>query len=78
MVRRVSLAEVLIERTLDRRPAEDCGRETPIAAGFEDQICAFLNYPTVCPHGRPIAGIVEVEEGGGASYLPPRLTSDQR
>ena len=62
VVRRVRLAEVLIERTLDRRPEEECGRETPIAAGFEDQICAFLDYPTVCPHGRPIAAeVAEVE-----------------
>ncbi len=58
VVRRVRLAEVLIERTLDRRPDEECGRETPVAAGFEDQISAFLDHPTVCPHGRPI---VEVE-----------------
>ncbi|HEX6901469.1 MAG TPA: ATP-binding cassette domain-containing protein [Thermoanaerobaculia bacterium] len=57
MVRRVRLAEVLIERTLDRRPDEECGRETPVAAGFEDQICAFLDHPTVCPHGRPIVEV---------------------
>jgi putative ABC transport system ATP-binding protein len=54
VVRRVRLAEVLLARTLDRGPAEECGQEAPVAAGFEDQVCAFLDHPTVCPHGRPI------------------------
>jgi len=54
MVRRVRLAEVLLARTLDRGPSEECGREAPVAAGFEDQVCAFLDHPGVCPHGRPI------------------------
>jgi putative ABC transport system ATP-binding protein len=67
VVRRVRLAEVLIERTLDRRPEQECGRETPIAAGFEDQICAFLDYPTVCPHGRPIVEIAEVDAPAAAT-----------
>ena len=52
MVRRVRLAEVLLARTLGRD--SECGRETPVAAGFEDQVCAFLDHPEVCPHGRPI------------------------
>jgi DtxR family Mn-dependent transcriptional regulator len=55
VVRRVRLAEVLLARTLDRQPAEECGRLDPVAAGFEDQVCAFLDHPTLCPHGRPIA-----------------------
>jgi putative ABC transport system ATP-binding protein len=54
VVRRTRLAEVLLARTLDRGAVADCGRETPVAAGFEDQVCAFLDHPTVCPHGRPI------------------------
>ena len=54
VVRRVRLAEVLLARTLDRGPAEECGQEAPVAAGFEDQVCAFLDHPGVCPHGRPI------------------------
>ena len=54
VVRRVRLAEVLLARTLDRGPAGECGREAPVAAGFEDQVCAFLDHPTDCPHGRPI------------------------
>jgi putative ABC transport system ATP-binding protein len=54
VVRRVRLAEVLLARTLDRGAAEECGRETPVAAGFEDQVCAFLDHPAVCPHGRSI------------------------
>jgi putative ABC transport system ATP-binding protein len=54
VVRRVRLAEVLLERTLDRVPAGECGQETPVAAGFEDQVCAFLDHPAACPHGRPI------------------------
>jgi putative ABC transport system ATP-binding protein len=53
VIRRVRLAEVLLARTLDRGPGE-CGRETPVAAGFEDQVCAFLDHPERCPHGRPI------------------------
>jgi putative ABC transport system ATP-binding protein len=52
VVRRVRLAEVLLARTLGR--GSECGRETPVAAGFEDQVCAFLDHPEVCPHGRPI------------------------
>ncbi len=55
VVRRARLAEVLLARTLDRGAAEECGRERPLAAGFEDQICAFLDHPTHCPHGRPIS-----------------------
>ena len=53
-VRRERLAEVLLERTLSRGPAKECGREVPVAAGFEDQVCTFLDHPAVCPHGRPI------------------------
>jgi putative ABC transport system ATP-binding protein len=54
MARRVRLAEVLLARTLDRGAVDECGRATPVAAGFEDQVCAFLDHPTTCPHGRPI------------------------
>ena len=54
-VRRARLAEVLLARTLDRGVSDECGRERPLAPGFEDQICAFLDHPKVCPHGRPIA-----------------------
>jgi putative ABC transport system ATP-binding protein len=54
VVRRVRLAEVLLARTLDRGPAAECGREAPVAAGFEDQVCAFLDHPPLCPHGRSI------------------------
>jgi len=55
IVRRERLAEVLLARTLERNAGGECGRERPLAAGFEDQICAFLDHPTHCPHGRPIA-----------------------
>ena len=51
-VRRVRLAEVLLARTL--ASVEECGRAMPVAAGFEDQVCAFLDHPAACPHGRPI------------------------
>jgi putative ABC transport system ATP-binding protein len=51
-VRRVRLAEVLLARTLSA--TGECGRATPVAAGFEDQVCAFLDHPEECPHGRPI------------------------
>jgi putative ABC transport system ATP-binding protein len=54
VVRRVRLAEVLLERTLDRVAGGECGQEAPVAAGFADQVCAFLEHPTRCPHGRPI------------------------
>jgi len=55
-VRRVRLAEALLAKTLapGAVPAQ-CGRAAPVAAGFEDQVCAFLGHPTVCPHGRPIS-----------------------
>jgi len=46
------LAEVLLERTLST--TEECGRALPVAAGFEDQVCAFLDHPAACPHGRTI------------------------
>ena len=52
--RRVRLAEVLLDRTL--RSAQECGGPMPVAAGFEDQVCAFLDHPCECPHGRPIPG----------------------
>lgn len=52
-VRRMRLAEVLLARTLATVPGE-CGGERPIADGFEDQVCTFLDHPTECPHGQPI------------------------
>jgi putative ABC transport system ATP-binding protein len=55
-VRRVRLAEALLARTLaPGAVAPQCGRAAPVAAGFEDQVCAFLGHPTHCPHGRLIA-----------------------
>jgi putative ABC transport system ATP-binding protein len=54
-VRRVRLAEALIARSLAPGAVPECGRATPVAAGFEDQVCAFLGHPVTCPHGRPIA-----------------------
>jgi putative ABC transport system ATP-binding protein len=55
-VRRVRLAEALLARTLaPGAVAAQCGLAAPVAAGFEDQVCAFLNHPALCPHGRPIA-----------------------
>ena len=53
-VRRARLAEVLLARTLGHPLSAECGVERPLAQGFEDQVCAFLNHPTRCPHGRPI------------------------
>jgi putative ABC transport system ATP-binding protein len=78
IVRRARLAEVLLARTLDRGIGEECGRERPLAAGFEDQICAFLDHPNVCPHGRPISpsatccGSAAVDAAVGASGAPER------
>ncbi len=71
VVRRVRLAEVLLARTLDR--GSECGREAPVAAGFEDQVCAFLEHPAACPHGRPIPA------GGGCcarEAIPNRETGE--
>ena len=65
-VRRVRLAEVLLARTLSA--IEECGRALPVAAGFEDQVCAFLDHPTACPHGRPIPP-------GGACCGAPALAT---
>jgi len=53
-VRRARLAEVLLARTLGHPLSPDCGAERPLAPGFEDQVCAFLDHPTRCPHGRTI------------------------
>jgi putative ABC transport system ATP-binding protein len=53
-VRRVRLAEALLARTLAGGAVPPCGRAVPVAAGFEDQVCAFLGHPTLCPHGLPI------------------------
>jgi putative ABC transport system ATP-binding protein len=54
-VRRARLAEVLLARTLGHPLSAECGAERPLAPGFEDQVCAFLDHPTRCPHGRPIS-----------------------
>jgi energy-coupling factor transporter ATP-binding protein EcfA2 len=54
-VRRARLAEVLLARTLGHPLSPECGAERPLAPGFEDQVCAFLDHPTHCPHGRPIS-----------------------
>jgi putative ABC transport system ATP-binding protein len=55
-VRRVRLAEALLARTLAPGAVpEQCGRAAPVAAGFEDQVCAFLGHPDLCPHGLPIS-----------------------
>jgi putative ABC transport system ATP-binding protein len=75
-VRRVRLAEALLARTLaPGAVAPQCGRAAPVAAGFEDQVCAFLGHPTVCPHGRPIApegeGCCQPSAAGGA---PPAVS----
>jgi putative ABC transport system ATP-binding protein len=56
VVRRVRLAEVLLARTL-QHSEDECGRALPVAAGFEDQVCAFLDHPARCPHGRPISPV---------------------
>jgi putative ABC transport system ATP-binding protein len=72
-VRRVRLAEALLAKTLapGAVPAQ-CGRAAPVAAGFEDQVCAFLGHPTLCPHGRPIApeGEVCCQRSQGSTDLP--------
>ena len=54
-VRRVRLAEALLARTLAGGAVPPCGRAVPVAAGFEDQVCAFLGHPARCPHGLPIS-----------------------
>jgi putative ABC transport system ATP-binding protein len=76
-VRRVRLAEALLARTLapGAVPAQ-CGRAAPVAAGFEDQVCAFLGHPVLCPHGRPIAPTGEgccppAAAAGAAGGAPP-------
>jgi putative ABC transport system ATP-binding protein len=53
-VRRQRLGEALRERTLERGREEDCGAGLPVAASIADQVCAFLDHPRRCPHGRPI------------------------
>jgi DtxR family Mn-dependent transcriptional regulator len=53
-VRRFRLGETLIARTLEAPGAEPCGRAAPLAPPIVDQVCAFLDHPRQCPHGRPI------------------------
>ncbi len=53
-VRRFRLGEALVERTLEAARGEPCGRSTPLAPTIVDQVCAFLEHPRQCPHGRPI------------------------
>jgi hypothetical protein len=65
------LAETLLARTLDRPVADECGKAAPVAAGFEDQVCAFLDHPRLCPHGRPIA------PGGACCAEPDPVHADQ-
>ncbi len=66
-VRRMRLAEVLLARTIASGESE-CGAEKPIADGFEDQVCTFLDHPTECPHGRPIPpGLCCVRPAGVAA-----------
>jgi putative ABC transport system ATP-binding protein len=68
-VRRVRLAEALVARTLASGVNPECGRAVPVAAGFEDQVCAFLGHPTRCPHGRPISPL-QPDGCGDASADP--------
>ncbi len=70
VVRRVRLAEVLLDRTL--HSTEECGGPMPVAAGFEDQVCAFLDHPSECPHGRPIL------PGGTCCGVPELAISTRR
>ena len=53
-VRRFRLGETLIARTLEAPGAEPCGRAAPLAPPIVNQVCAFLDHPRQCPHGRPI------------------------
>jgi putative ABC transport system ATP-binding protein len=53
-VRRQRLGETLLERTLERGGGAECGEGLPVAASIVDQVCAFLEHPPSCPHGRPI------------------------
>jgi putative ABC transport system ATP-binding protein len=70
VARRVRLAEVLLARTLDRALTGECGREAPVAAGFEDQVCAFLDHPASCPHGRPIPPGADCPGPGPGAVAP--------
>jgi putative ABC transport system ATP-binding protein len=54
VVRRRRLGEALAAHTLAREIQVACGRDEPIAAAVTDQVCAFLEHPLVCPHGRAI------------------------
>jgi putative ABC transport system ATP-binding protein len=80
-VRRVRLAEALLARTLAGGAVPACGRAAPVAAGFEDQVCAFLGHPALCPHGLPISPAGQgccqpaTAEPGAASGAAPAETS---
>jgi len=53
-VRRFRLAEVLVARTLESGRAQDPAKVIPIAPEAVEQVEAFLDFPSECPHGRPI------------------------
>ncbi len=71
-VRRVRLAEALLAKTLAPGAVpSQCGRAAPVAAGIEDQVCAFLGHPALCPHGRPIS------PAGDGCCPPPAGAADR-
>jgi len=67
-VRRFRLAEVLIAQTLESGREHDPSKVIPLAPEAVEQVEAFLDYPSECPHGRPIP---EAPEGADEKRRDP-------
>jgi putative ABC transport system ATP-binding protein len=55
-VRRYRLAETLLARALTGAVNGHCGKALPLAPAVVEEVCAFLDHPRACPHGRSIPG----------------------
>jgi putative ABC transport system ATP-binding protein len=64
-VRRQRLSEALRARVLEEAEDEACGRATPLVPSLVEEVAAFLEQPTCCPHGRPIPPAAETAVAGG-------------
>lgn len=56
IIRNHRLMEVFFEKTISTEVEEEifCGIEHHLTERFADSVCAWLNHPRQCPHGRRI------------------------
>jgi len=72
-VRRFRLAETLLARALAGAVNGHCGRALPLAPTVVAEVCAFLDHPRACPHGRPIpagSGCCRTASDAGSGETP--------